>query len=204
MDGDERQAARRTGLLEAGLELFGTVGYPATTVEAVCRQAGLAKKYFYESFADREALMLTIYDDLIRQGQEAALIAVAEAGPTIEQRITAGLTATVHAFGTDPRVTRLAFREIIRVATHGSEERYRQVKRDFAEFIIGVLTETVGIPRTKRIQMGTTQLVGAFNELMTERVLGHLDATLDEITEISITLFTVLYEQYMRELAEGR
>ncbi|MFC0040776.1 TetR/AcrR family transcriptional regulator [Actinomadura rayongensis] len=202
MDGPERQAARRASLLAAGLELFGTVGYVATTVEAVCREAGLAKKYFYESFADREALMLAIYDDAVRRGQEAALVAVAGAGPTIEERIAAGLGAVIRALGTDPRVTRLVFREIIRVATPVSEERYRQAKRDFAEFVIADLTATAGIPRTKRMQMGTTQLVGAFNEIMTERVLGHLDATLDEVTEITVTVFNVVYRQYMRELAE--
>jgi hypothetical protein len=38
----------------------------------------------------------------------------------------------------------------------------------------------------------------------TDWVLGYLDATLDEIVEISITLFNVVSQQYLRELAGGQ
>ncbi|GAA2587661.1 hypothetical protein SMC26_13490 [Actinomadura fulvescens] len=40
------------------------------------------------------------------------------------------------------------------------------------------------------------------DELMTDHVLGHLDATLDEIIEITLVLVDL--HQSMRELAEGR
>ena len=41
---DDRIAARRTSLLDAGLELFGTDGFAATGVKDVCRQAGLTDR----------------------------------------------------------------------------------------------------------------------------------------------------------------
>ncbi|WP_433334911.1 TetR/AcrR family transcriptional regulator [Spirillospora sp. CA-294931] len=204
VDADERQAARRERLLEAGLELFGTAGYTTTSVEDVCRQAGLAKKFFYESFSDRESLILAVYEAEITRAQEAVLRAAAEAAPTVQDQAAAGVSAFVHTVGADPRVARLVFREIVRCATPAAEERYQKVKRDFAEFIGGTLTQLQGIPHTKRIRMGTTQIIGAVNELMTDQVLGYLDATLDEIVEITLTHVGLLHGQYMRELAEGR
>lgn len=54
----ERRERRRVALIEAGLEVFGTVGYAESTVEALCAQAGIRnKRYFYEPFPDREALI---------------------------------------------------------------------------------------------------------------------------------------------------
>src|SRR4029077_5184552 len=47
---EDRIAARRAKLLDAGLELFGTRGYATTGVKDVCREAGLTDRYFYESF----------------------------------------------------------------------------------------------------------------------------------------------------------
>jgi AcrR family transcriptional regulator len=32
------------------------------TVRAVCRQAGLTERYFYESFADRDEFVRAVYD----------------------------------------------------------------------------------------------------------------------------------------------
>ena len=37
--------------MEAGLELFGTLGYARTSVRAISAAASLNSRYFYESFA---------------------------------------------------------------------------------------------------------------------------------------------------------
>jgi len=52
-----RVASRRHRLLAAGLELFGTQGYLRTTIDQVCAEAGLTKRYFYESFQSCEELL---------------------------------------------------------------------------------------------------------------------------------------------------
>ena len=43
-------------------------GLPATTVRAVCARARLTPRYFYESFADRESLVVTLFDELAARG----------------------------------------------------------------------------------------------------------------------------------------
>src|ERR1700761_823782 len=61
----ERVAERRARLVDAGLELFGEHGYAGTSIRAVLRQAGLRDRYFGENFADLDALLAAVYDQLI-------------------------------------------------------------------------------------------------------------------------------------------
>jgi AcrR family transcriptional regulator len=58
-----RQKARREKLVEVGLELLGTPG-ATLSVRAACRSAQLTERYFYESFPDRDALVLAVYEQL--------------------------------------------------------------------------------------------------------------------------------------------
>lgn len=71
-----RRRARREKLLAVGLDLLGT---PEATlsVRAVCRTAQLTERYFYESFPDRDALVLAVYDQLTDEVR-AALEGAAE------------------------------------------------------------------------------------------------------------------------------
>lgn len=52
-----RDSERRQRLLEAALELYGTVGYRATTVQADCKLAKMSTRSFYEVYADHERLL---------------------------------------------------------------------------------------------------------------------------------------------------
>lgn len=58
---DERKRIRRRQFLEAGIELFGTVGYRDTTVRALCKQAKLTDRYFYQSFGSMAKLGDAVY-----------------------------------------------------------------------------------------------------------------------------------------------
>ena len=60
----DRQALRREDLIAGGVKLLGGPGGPALTVRAVCREAGLTERYFYESFADRDEFVRAVYDDV--------------------------------------------------------------------------------------------------------------------------------------------
>ena len=61
---EDRHALRRDTLVAAGVQLLGSEGGPALTVRAVCRQANLTERYFYESFTDREHFVRAVYDDV--------------------------------------------------------------------------------------------------------------------------------------------
>jgi AcrR family transcriptional regulator len=77
---DDRRAARRAALIEAGLQIMGTEGTAATTMRATCRQAGLTERYFYESFDNREALLIALLDHVVL-GARDTLLGALETGP---------------------------------------------------------------------------------------------------------------------------
>ncbi|KAA8961554.1 TetR/AcrR family transcriptional regulator [Mycobacterium sp.] len=72
---EHRAALRRNELVAAGVQLLGDPGGPTLTVRAVCRQAGLTERYFYESFADRDEFVRAVYDDVCTQAMSALMSA---------------------------------------------------------------------------------------------------------------------------------
>ena len=68
---DERRAARRRQLVETGLDLLGGEATGAVSVRAACRGAQLTERYFYESFEDRDALVLAVYEEVADEARSA-------------------------------------------------------------------------------------------------------------------------------------
>lgn len=106
VDGDRRRADRRTQLVAAGLDLLGTPG-GELSVRAVCRAAGLATRYFYESFDDRDALADAVFDSVVDKVARAAAGAVD--GARDADRVRAGVEAIVGVVVDDPRKGRVLF-----------------------------------------------------------------------------------------------
>ena len=72
----ERQAKRHQKFIEAGHELFGTIGFRQTTVRVICKQAELTDRYFYESFSSMEDVLVVVYEQAIREIQSKILGAI--------------------------------------------------------------------------------------------------------------------------------
>src|SRR6201992_3942369 len=72
---EDRQALRREDLATAGVQLLGEASGPAVTVRAVCRQAELTERYFYESFADRDEFIRAVYDDVCSRAMSTLMSA---------------------------------------------------------------------------------------------------------------------------------
>ena len=108
VEGRERDAARRRRFMDAGLELLGGSGDPDDlTVRAICRQAGVAVRYFYESFTDKDDFVAAVFDLVTAQMASTTQAAVA-AAPLSEQN-RAGIANIVQMISDDPRVGRLLF-----------------------------------------------------------------------------------------------
>lgn len=104
----QRIAERRRRLLEAGLDLLGGQVMPRDlTVRAICSQSGLAARYFYESFPDKDVFVGEVFDWVIADIAATTQAAVATA-PAREQS-RAGITNIVRAISDDARVGRLLF-----------------------------------------------------------------------------------------------
>jgi AcrR family transcriptional regulator len=104
---DQRRSERRARLVTACLELLGGDGVSAVSAESVAARAGLTKRYFYESFTDRDALLeelLSEFFALIYSTIEAALSA---APPSAEARAHTIAASLVDELAHDPQRARL-------------------------------------------------------------------------------------------------
>src|SRR5437879_3104754 len=64
---EERDEERRARLLEAGLEVFGTVGYGASAIEVICSTARVATRDFYSLFGSKELLLRAVDDQIVAE-----------------------------------------------------------------------------------------------------------------------------------------
>ncbi|CAN3126617.1 TetR/AcrR family transcriptional regulator [Mycobacterium sp. smrl_JER01] len=104
----QRVAERRRRLLEAGLDLLGGQSTPADlTVRAICTRSGLAARYFYESFPDKDAFVGAVFDWVVADIAATTQAAVA-AAPAREQSHQ-GMANIVGTISGDARVGRLLF-----------------------------------------------------------------------------------------------
>lgn len=105
----ERLAVRRNRLLDAGLDLLGADqgDISELTVRGICRRAGLAARYFYESFTDKDEFVGAVFDRVIADLAATTQAAVAAALP--EEQTRACMANIVRIIGDDPRVGRLLF-----------------------------------------------------------------------------------------------
>jgi AcrR family transcriptional regulator len=105
----DRLATRRAKLLNAGLDLLGAEqdDVAELTVRGICRQAGVAARYFYESFADKDAFVGAVFDWVIADLAATTQAAVAAAPP--EEQTRAGMANIVRTIGGDARIGRLLF-----------------------------------------------------------------------------------------------
>jgi AcrR family transcriptional regulator len=135
----DRVAERRANLIEACLDLVGEHGPVPITVEAICQRAGLTKRYFYESFRDRDAAMFEILDGLLQTIEHGVLTSVRDAAPLDRSRIMVELI--VSSLQEDPRKARLYAEanavEALRLHREQAMERYvvllREVVLPFAD-----------------------------------------------------------------------
>lgn len=175
-----RVAQRRESLLEAGLELFGTAGYQATSVRAVCRQAGLSERYFYESFANTEALLIGVYrrcTDAMHDEITAAMAVVTAGGTgasspagSLDLLVRATLEAFFASIG-DPRVLRVCWLEVLGVSPVVDATYIAGIDR-FAALVATVLAGAFGVEPDERLRLVGTALVGG---VMTTAVRWYLD-----------------------------
>lgn len=112
----QRTSERRARLLEAGLALYGTQGFAATSIDAVCAEAGLTKRYFYESFGSAEELLAAVYLDATARVQRQVAEAILGAGDDLQERAAAGVAAYFHVIDDDRRTANVILSELLPLA----------------------------------------------------------------------------------------
>lgn len=155
-----RAARRRAQLIEAGLQVFGTVGFRGATVRGVCAQAGLTDRYFYESFEGMEDLLLAVYADCIAEFQAALEPVFARWVRAGDPR--GGLQEGLDLFFSwveDPRVARVVWQEVLGVSDR-VDAAYAAVIHGFANRLLDV-ARAAGVDWTERPEAEMIAVGGA-------------------------------------------
>lgn len=102
---------RRPLILDAALEVFSERGFAGTTMQAVADAAGVTKPVVYDSFANRDELLLAL---LAREEQHLviSIVSALPADPTVgtpEEHVLDGLTAFLETAAKSPHSWRIVF-----------------------------------------------------------------------------------------------
>jgi AcrR family transcriptional regulator len=191
----ERQARRRQQLLEAGLEVFGTTGYAASSVREVCEVAELNRRYFYESFRTREDLLRGVYEEIVAESQTAVAEALA-ASDGVYEAIRAGLTAWWLAVTGDLRKARIITMEIVGVS-ETIETRRREVRHGFADFVAAQAVQ-LAANNGRQLRIDPTiiarALVAAIVDLVVDLTRGDTDSSMEAMIDTCIQLISLAFD----------
>ncbi|MGH8493741.1 MAG: TetR/AcrR family transcriptional regulator [Moraxellaceae bacterium] len=193
----DRSDERRRKLQAAGLELFGTQGYAATSVKALCTEAGLTERYFYESFRNREDIFMVV------AGRSAAglarqLMPLVQGGQgSVEDQVRAGLHIVFQWFRDDPRRARV---QLIEPLTIGPQmtEMYRQVTGSFTLMLRDMAVKWFGPALEKQkldAQLLSTAMVGAVVEMTKAWVLEGCPQPVEEMVHNAMAIYTAFSEK---------
>ncbi|GAB2739698.1 TetR/AcrR family transcriptional regulator [Amycolatopsis magusensis] len=185
-DAAQRQAERRARFLEAGLELFGgELGYRGTRLAALCKEAGLSSRQFYEEFHSLEDLLAELHlmvNDVAQQAVNEILPEVRDL--PLAERIPRLLHAYVKGAAADRRHARIAYVEIIGVSPRMDLQRLER-RAGWIDFL-----RTMGDDAVQRGELppgdhriAAAAFIGAVNGLMHDWVIGWVDASLEEIAD---------------------
>lgn len=195
---EQRRAGRRSRFVEAAIEQVGRHGYRDTPIRAVCREAGLNERYFYEAFSGREAMLAAAYEEVIRRVSRAVIAAVTDPAQSPRTRIRAGFEAFVGTLAADRRLARIQLFEIVGVSAE-LDARRRDVMAMFAGLIRSVSLELD--PSLEQLPSPVTDsaadmVVGGVHELVVQWIQGESalsqEELVDGMTAVSLALVSGL------------
>jgi AcrR family transcriptional regulator len=141
---EERVAQRRARFVQAGIACFGRQGYHASTVRAICAEAGLTDRYFYESFDGTESLLAAAFTQLAQALLQALVDALAAApalrgadggdAGAVEAAVNVALVRYFECLR-DPLAARVLLIEVLGVSPT-IDALYQRTNAEFAKTII--------------------------------------------------------------------
>jgi AcrR family transcriptional regulator len=158
---EERQLARQERLIEAAIRVYGEVGYRNATVKAVCEAAELTERYFYESFANSEALLIAAFDTVSHRVIACLDRIRKEQTGTAEERGYAVLRAYYQMLKDDPDSARLFVIEIARVGP-AVDEVWTALLGEFGE----LLSRTFAPDSNAKLKSGELVRAGAVGAMV--------------------------------------
>jgi AcrR family transcriptional regulator len=180
LSADERRSQRREQLVEAGLRAFGSKGFHEVGVRDICAEAHLTERYFYESFDNREALFLAVYERGVQRIREAVVSGI-EGATTPDLIARAGLRAFLAFLRDEPLWSQIV---LVDVMTVGPAVHTKSVvaTEGFAE-LVGNIVEAIYPDRHLDPHLVASGLVGSTVYLVMRWATGGFKESLEHMLE---------------------
>ena len=188
---ETRAAERRERLLEATLAVWADPG-TSTTMTNVCARAGLSERYFYESFANLDAALTAVLEQVAGEIEQATHDAAEDAGPDPAARAMASVSAFVQMLVDDPRKGQVAIVEA--AAMPSLRPRRAELLRHFAHRTAEAARELGLSPRSgANDELAGLLFIGGVAELVTAWLDGAVEATPEDLVAVAARSFLSLY-----------
>jgi AcrR family transcriptional regulator len=170
-------------LVGSAVEIWEEQGWAAVTMRGVCARSGLSDRYFYESFADRDALLGTVWDQMRDETLDMAVGAMSEVADrgALEQ-LRAVLHAVVHHIADEPNRAQIIFGD------HSGSVVLEQRRRDTVQMSTDLM---IGLARPflrdgvdeQALRVNVLLGIGGFVELMLAWRDGLVHSTTDQVVD---------------------
>ena len=176
----DRRVQRRRRLIDAGLDLLGGERAPTElTVRALCAHAGLAARYFYESFGDKDEFVGAVFDTVIAELAATTQAAVSAAPRGAQHRAAVGNIVGIVA--ADPRIGRLVFSpQLSNAAVSARRVQSRALLSGLYQRDVG---SALGIGDDARMQATARFAVGGVEQTISAWLERELDLSPHELTD---------------------
>ena len=176
---------RRQTLLDTAFVKASESGWKGLSIHQLCQDAGLNKRYFYESFKDLDALAAALINDLTGQlvqvGQSAVFSGLQEGKETLPLAPQA-LRASIGWLVDDPRRARILFS--LANDNPGALKHRQDVIKTLAQTLSAFSIEYHQADEPHVIaKVGSAMLIGGTIEIVVSWLDGNLEVSLDELVE---------------------
>ena len=193
---EERDAERRRRLLDAALDLFGTQGWNKTSIESLCRKAGVTTRHFYALFDGREDLFIALYDEKIDWLSQRVGEAVAAADDDPESFARAAFGSLHDIYDADRRTARVLLVEVLGISERVEAHRRAAIDR-FVEQIATLTAQLVERGQLRApadLRLTALAIVGGAAELIVVGLGANADApTRDAVVDELVRLYLLAF-----------
>ena len=188
---EERQLERRERIIRAAIKVYGQHGYHRASVKAICLEAGLTERYFYESFVNGEDLLrqcfLAVEDDLLRRTRAAAAEA---AVPDVIERARTALLVYLDHIRANPDTARVFLIEMVS-ASPAAEALVSESLDRFGSLLMDVLgaDPRFAIRPPPLLLRG---VVGGGHYIVRAWAMADYAEDIETVAELHLRLYTVL------------
>lgn len=182
---NERKAERRVQLLVAAIQVYSERGFRNSSVKAVCEAAGLTERYFYESFANSEDLLIAAASASLEH--LIAMLKAKCAGVDAKDRLRTIMAGYFGALREQPAHAR-AFLVEIRGISPAVDAYLESAVETFGALIVDAPLDSLA--RVERLV--AIGMVGAIAHIALDWIISDFSAPISDVVDAACRLAMVL------------